>query len=316
MPFLALAPATRDARLALAASRWKKLLLERPDLQPAVALQQQLIGHLVDLLDTLEHGKLPRLSLPGKYLAAKLKRGTPALAGEPVPLPVALLTRTLIELCRILAVGGAGPAADHIRGAIEDQKIDAGSLLGASFARDQSAIRTGAAHLDLAADLLWLAAELAVSPFAHALNQRLLSSSGDASLSGALAAWPHGYCPACGSWPALAEHMRGDRVLRCSFCALAWAPDRPGCAYCGTDGDTFGAIGAAGSSASNAEICRACESYLKVVQGAEPLPFPLIAIADLETTGLDIAAMERGFSRPALKDFRQSADGREPLAGL
>jgi FdhE protein len=314
MPFLALAPATRDARLALGAARWTALLLKRPDLQPAVALQQQLIGRLVDVLETLEHGKLPKLSLPGKYLAAKLARGTPALAGEPIPLPVALLTKTLTELCRILEVGGAGSAAGHIRSAIQDQRIDAGSLLGASVARDQEAIRTGAAHLDLAADLLWLAAELAVSPFAHALNHRLFSSSADSSLAEALAAWPHGYCPACGSWPALAERVKSDRGLRCSFCALAWTPNRPGCAYCGEQGDRFDTLGE--SRAAHAEICGACGSYLKVVPSAELLPFPLIAIADLETMEIDVAAMERGFSRPALKDFRQLSDRREPLAGL
>ena len=89
MPYVALAPATRESRLAAAGARWDALLAVRPDLEPAVALQRQLIGLVVDLADTIEHGRLPRLSLPPKYLAAKLGRGVPALAGEPIPLPVA-----------------------------------------------------------------------------------------------------------------------------------------------------------------------------------------------------------------------------------
>jgi hypothetical protein len=42
---------------------------------------------------------------------------------------------------------------------------------------------------------------------------------------------------------------------------------------------------------------------MKTVDASELSPFPLIAIADLETMDLDMAAMERGYSRPPLKDF-------------
>ena len=67
--------------------------------------------------------------------------------------------------------GGAGEAAEHIKAPIDETRLDAGSLLTASLNRDQAAIRTGAAHRGLAPDLLWLVAELAVSPFVHALQQ-------------------------------------------------------------------------------------------------------------------------------------------------
>src|SRR5579864_857893 len=156
MPFPALEPATRASRLAEAAARWDALLLARPDLEPAVALQRRLVGLVVDLAQTIEHGRLPRLSLPPRYLAAKLSRGVPALAGEPIPLPVAALRPTLVRLCEELSAGGAGKAANRIRVSIEETQMDAGALLSASLARDQTAIRTGAAHRGLAADLLWL----------------------------------------------------------------------------------------------------------------------------------------------------------------
>src|SRR5216683_5386369 len=107
MPFLALEPASRESRLAEAAVRWDALLAARPDLEPAVALQRRLIGLVVDLAQTVERGRLPRLSLPPKYLAAKLSRGVPALAGEPIPLPVEALKTALVGLCDALASGGA-----------------------------------------------------------------------------------------------------------------------------------------------------------------------------------------------------------------
>ena len=54
------------------------------------------------------------------------------------------------------------------------------------------------------------------------------------------------------------------------------------------------------------EVCKGCGNYLKTVDVAEFSPFPLLAIADLETMDLDMAAMEHGFTRPALKDFRRT----------
>src|ERR1700674_858183 len=289
MPFPALEPATRESRLAEAAARWDALLMARPDLEPAVALQRQLIGLVVDLAQAIERGRLPRLSLPPKYLAAKLSRGVPALAGEPIPLPVAALRPTLVRLCEELSVGGAGEAADRIRASIEETRIDAGSLLSASLARDQHAIRSGAAHRGLAADLLWLVAELAVSPFAHALQRALLTPACDeAELASALARWNRGYCPACGSWPALAEVVGGHRLLRCAFCAATWERTMYACVYCDEQGEAF--VTAAPDEARTdrrTELCSSCGGYLKTVDTREISPFPLVAIADMETMDLD-----------------------------
>ena len=306
MPYVAAPSASHDACLAAAADRWDAVLAARPDLAPAVALQRRLITLVVDLAERIESGRLPRLSLPPKYIAAKLARGVPALAGEPIPLPVAALTAPLLTLCSELAAGGAADAAAHIRSAIENGSIEAGSLLSASLSRDQDAIRQGAVHRGLAPDLVWLVAELAVSPFAHALQRTLFSAAPpDSPIVAARDGWDHGYCLACGSWPALAEVVGGHRTLRCSFCAAAWELTRYACVYCGESGERF--VTAAPDverKDRRVEVCAACGSYLKTVDVPALSPFPLLAIADLETMDLDVAAMERGYARPPLKDFK------------
>jgi FdhE protein len=303
---MTLAPAaTRETRTAGAAARWAAILTARPDLEPAVSLQRQLIGRVIDLTDTVEHARLPRLSLPPRYLAAKLARGVPALAAEPIPLPVAIMTPALIAFCDDLAKGGAGETADHIRAAIVDQRMDAGSLLTASLHRDQQAIRTGAVHRGLSPDLVWLIAELAVSPYVHVLQQALLARGGahdDPAIGAALDNWPHGYCPACGSWPALAEIHQAHRVLRCSFCAHAWELKSFACVYCGEGGARF-VIFAGTSDDRRVEICGSCAGYLKTLDVTELSPFPLLAIGDLETMDLDVMAMEKRYRRPPLREF-------------
>src|SRR2546425_4003346 len=137
MPYVAVPAASRDARLAGARERWEAVLTARPDLEPAVRLQRRLIAIVVELGHAIDQGRLPRLSLPPKYLAAKLRRGVPALAAEPIPLPVQMLTQPLLELCSELAAGGAAEAADHIRSAIESGNIEAGTVLAAAPSRDQ-----------------------------------------------------------------------------------------------------------------------------------------------------------------------------------
>ena len=297
------ATAARNHLLDIAMRRWDGILERRPDLKPAVDLQQRLLNLVIELAQTIDGGRLPRLSLPPKYIATKLTRGVPAFAGEPIPLPVRVLHDALLRLCGALAEGGAGEAAEHIRSAIESGRLEAGSLLAASLAREQTAIRTAAVQHGLAPDLVWLVAELAVSPFAHALQRTFFASPAPEN-------WKGGYCPACGSWPALAEVVGGHRVLRCSFCALAWELATYACIYCGEDADLF--VTAAPEEERKdrrVEICKSCGGYLKTVDAPELSPFPLLAIADLETMDLDLAAMERGYGRPTLKEF---ATGRSP----
>lgn len=284
--------------------RWRRLLEARPDLTPAVDLQRRLLTLVVDLADTLENGYLPRLSLPARYLAAKLTRGVPVLTGEPIPLPVAVMTPALINLCAALAANGAGDAAEHIREVLTTGQIDPGSLLNASLARDQNSIRASGARRGLSPDLLWLVSELAVSPFVHLLQRQLLGRPCHEALASALAAWSRGYCPACGSWPALAEVVDGHRMLRCSFCSSAWEMNTYACIYCDEPGEKF--VTAAPNEARKdrrLEVCSSCGGYLKTVDVPELSPFPLLSISDLESTDLDIAAMEHGYKRPAMKGW-------------
>jgi FdhE protein len=289
--------------------RWHTVLEARPDLSPAIALQRRLLTIVADLGYAFEQGRLPRLSLPPKYLAAKLTRGVPALAGEPIPLPVPVLQPSLLRLCDALAEGGAGETAGRIKEIVQKGEIDVGSLLGACLARNQPAIRHVASHLGLAPDLLWLVAELVVSPFVHVLQRALFERAiPDDVIHRALQGWNQGYCPACGSWPALAEVAGGHRTLRCSFCASAWELTTYACIYCEERGERF--VTAAPNEERKdrrVEVCSACGGYLKTIDLPDLSPFPLLSISDIETTDLDVAAMEHGYARPPMKDFSVKA---------
>ena len=98
MPYVDLAAPAEGSRLARARARWDAILAARPDLEPAVRLQRQLIGTVLSLAEAVDLRPLPRLSLPPGYLAAKLRRGVPAWTGVH---PAALKSAT--SACRLIA---------------------------------------------------------------------------------------------------------------------------------------------------------------------------------------------------------------------
>jgi FdhE protein len=223
------------------------------------------------------------------------------MRGRTIELPVGELAKDLAPLCDLLADGGAGDAARHIADALRSGRIDHGSLLAASFDRDQPAVRTFAMHASLAPDLLWLVAELASAPFAFVAQSRIFDDALDGSAGDE---WSRGYCPACGSWPAFAELSGGVRRLRCSYCAASWQPSACRCVYCAEEGPAFSLAAPDESRPTwRLELCANCAGYLKSIETTQPVPFPLGAVDDMETTPLDVVAMDRGYGKPQLPEF-------------
>jgi FdhE protein len=111
--------------------------------------------------------------------------------------------------------------------------------------------------------------------------------------------WGQGCCPACGSWPLLAEFrgLEQTRFLRCGLCASGWEFPRLLCPFCGNrDHRQLGYFHAEGEESSRrAATCDACGGYVKTLTTLSALSEPALLVADLATLHLDLAAAERGF---------------------
>jgi hypothetical protein len=302
-----LTPTDPDSIWQRALTRWAEIRVISPDLGAAVSLQEQLLRLVLDAAALLnEPSPLQTPSVLDKW-----GRGVPALRNERVAIPGALKD-VLHAICTVIADGGAGESAFHIRDALLHGHIDAGSLLSVSLARNQKAIRTSALHMGFSPDLVWLIGELGSSPLAYHLQTGLLAGLKANAMSIGRRAdlqvgpeyWDYGYCPVCGSWPVFIESRRGSHELRCSFCALAWTLRDRRCIYCGNAGEDFVAAAPDVSNAGRrVELCGKCGHYTKVIDVPEPTPFPLLAIEDLASADLDRGAMERGYGRPELYDL-------------
>lgn len=276
---------------------------DRPDLAAALDLQRALLSRELELLDMFLAGGLPRLSLPGRYLAAKLRDGIPALMSEPVPLPQQLLTLALRDFCERLSTGRTEETARAIQAAF-DGPLPPAAVISACFGRDQTGVRALAQQASVAPDLLWLIAELTVAPLAHLLQRQIFDGPAAAPgtpLGEAVAQWDRGFCPACGSWPALLEAAEEGHTLRCSFCALGWSMASYRCIYCGNDDETFlTARPNPEHPGRRLQFCGECGGYAKVLDLPRPTEFPFVAIEDLASLDLDMMAIERQYGRPAL----------------
>jgi len=119
--------------------------------------------------------------------------------------------------------------------------------------------------------------------------------------------WAYGYCPICGTWPALAEMrgLDGARHLRCGCCGGDWRTEWLRCPFCGEgDHETLGSLVSPDKlERERIEVCDRCRGYVKTMTTLSAIRPEHVVLQDLATVVLDIAALERGYRRPAAKGY-------------
>jgi len=113
--------------------------------------------------------------------------------------------------------------------------------------------------------------------------------------------WLRGYCPICGSAPAMSQLVPADlgrrRLLSCGCCDTRWQFRRIGCPFCeGGEGYRLAVLAIEAEERLRIDYCKSCFGYLKTYagQGEESL-----WLADWTSLHLDIAAGHRGLKRRA-----------------
>ena len=291
------------ARRKRADARWTALTTEQPQLARAVALQRRTLGTQLDLLRAVAP-LVAGSPIPSEtHVLSHLADGLPVLRANIGPLPVDVLAPVMADLGAAITGATGYVAARRVAEALTSGAIDPARLLALVYQRDQDGVAQLATDHALVLDMLWLLGDLVLAPVVH-LQQRaaLRDGQADSPVREALERWEQGYCPACGSWPALAEFFFGERLLRCAFCACTWRQAVDQCAYCHEKGERFATVVPDRQQPGRRmELCRACGGFLKTLDVETVTPFPLVAIEDLASSDLDQAALHHGFKRLPLK---------------
>ena len=180
-------------------------------------------------------------------------------------------------------------------GILDVERVDPLSLILAGIERDASTMDALASRLAIPADTVAVLAQLTALPLLLNAAKKL---DPEASRT-----WQRGYCPVCGAWPSLGE-LRGiqrERRLRCGCCSADWMLPVVHCAFCDETNHTkLGyLLNDEGEQHIKVETCTTCHGYLKTVSTLSTLPFPTLVVKDLATVAFDLAARDRGYSRPS-----------------
>jgi FdhE protein len=294
--------ATRDIGVLLD-RRVDALKKARPDLVEALELQAALIH------TSLAVPRLPQtqsFALPRDHAALRLREGVPLLHDQPVFIDIQFAADLFSRLVNLLQQRNDSELAarlDALVSAATSGALDADRLFGEAFVHHADHLTELAGRVGVDAELLITLASQAVAPLSRAYAERFLpmiQSIDDGTLRGA--AWSKGYCPVCGEWPLLGE-LRGVELaqwLRCGACGSGWRTQRLRCPYCDNDDyRTLGSLAVDGELRFRIQVCERCKGYWKVGNAFDPPPAELLAIDDVASVHLDIAAIDRGYQRPA-----------------
>ncbi len=273
-------PPARSEELESALRELDRQITERP----AFHAPQETLKRLLPIL--AEPTDAAPIVFDAAQARTKLAGGVPLLRGERWPLDVKAFRQ------RWQRVAAAVPGAESVAAALKSGKLDPGELLAAVLAGEPGQVHERA-------DALGLDAGLTATVLRFTLFPTFVATA--AALEGlrAGAAWPHGYCPTCGSWPLLGEFRGLDqsRFLRCGLCATGWEAPRLFCPFCGNrDHERLQFLYSEGEEAKyRAATCDACRGYVKMVTTLSALPPLQLLAADALTLHLDLAAAERGY---------------------
>lgn len=273
-------PAVAEALAALA-----RLGEEEPSLAEAAALQAALLTAAA-----AGPALVARLELNTNEAARKLASGVPLLRGEDLGLDPAGL-RAVFGRLTTAAQKHKIPGADDVAVALRRAALDPAALVGAVLDGDPQPLAGAVESLKLPADLTRTLLRWSLFGTLSDLAARLAPLRDGP--------WGHGYCPTCGAWPLLAEQrgLEQQRYLRCGLCAGSWGSDRLRCPFCGNrDHTELGYLFLDGKEQQRAATCDSCHGYIKVLTSLTPIPPYELAVRDLATLHLDMAALERGYS--------------------
>jgi hypothetical protein len=282
----------------------RSLAKEFPELNNAARVYEAILPLLRDA-----DLRVGTISLTAGQVREKMASGIPLLYDLELDFDVEAARTLMINLAAAVGKAGKVPqpfklrlpwfssitetesAARRIRTALEENTLDAGSLLS-YVASGDNAVASVSKDLGLDPGLTVAIARNAIKPALREWCRQLTPMVKGIT-------WNKSTCLICGAVATLAELQENDQVkhLRCGQCGADWQFPRLQCMYCGNeDHRTLKYLYTESHPETmRVEGCDTCHGYLKVITSFAPTSPEMLTVMDLSTLKLDSIAETRGY---------------------
>lgn len=236
------------------------------------------------------------VAMSSEEAKSKWSAGFPLVLRMDFPLDVEAAQRVLVEVAGHIFEDNLSMRKAHaaLSRALSREGANAAEVWRSFLRRagDRLAAREGISDADLAS---WIfLGRSCIRPSIEWVARDLLSRF---SLPGT---WLRGYCPVCGSLPALIQSSgEGERSGCCSWCGTHWKLYRLQCPSCeNRDHEYLGYLYADAEPLYRVQYCRLCKAYYKVIDTRETIEPPYFPLEEWTTLHLDLLAQREGWVQP------------------
>ena len=243
--------------------------------------------------DSKKHIHLQPIKIPENLLSVKQKEKFPLITRTDFTVDIKTSEALLREIC-----GLAGEANEvlayvgvKLMDALDRGTVDASVLLSKTLNEDDLYFDETAKNLGIDKEVLLFMANGSIRPSLSFSAEQLATYIDKDTL------WEKGYCPVCGSSPALSIlRDEGERFFFCNFCDHEWHSQRIYCPFCeNKDQKTLHYFFSEEEEEYRVDVCDQCRRYIKTID-TRKIKRPVYPFIEQVTTlHLDMLAQNQGF---------------------
>lgn len=234
---------------------------------------------------------LEPIQISEELLSVKREGGFPLINKADFRVDIKVSETLLREICHLAPeanemLAEAGP---KIMDALDKGSLEASTLFSKILREDDTYFEKAAQKLEIDNKALAFFAYSSIEPCLSLCAEQLATYLKDRP-------WEKGYCPICGSPPALAMlRNEGERSLLCSFCNHQWRTQRIYCPFCDNkDHKTLHYFFSEEEKDYRVDVCDLCKKYIKTIDTRKMKRPVLPLVEQISTLHLDILAQEQG----------------------
>ncbi|MBW2165513.1 MAG: formate dehydrogenase accessory protein FdhE [Deltaproteobacteria bacterium] len=238
-----------------------------------------------------KHIHLQPIKIPEDLLSVKRKEKFPLIARKDFTVDIKASEALLKEICQFACEANEVlyQAGIKLMDALDRGTVDASALLSKTLSEDDIYFDETAKSLEIDKEVLLFMAHGSIRPSLSLCAGQLATYIDKNTL------WGKGYCPVCGSPPAISIlRGEGERFLFCSFCDHEWHSQRIYCPFCENKDQKTLHYFFSEEEEYRVNVCDKCKRYIKTIDTREIKRPVYPFLEQVATLHLDMLAQNQG----------------------